>query len=663
MRYKIESSILPKKQIDEQNRLIKLILKSNKHYIGVRAPTGFGKTYVHLLLSLNSSPTAVFVPTRTSVSDYYNANKNIQYHKTKTGFLIGKSSPCPVTCPLFKDEKIDKKEKTQYDFCDERKKNKDCYYNNNTVVDTQNNQFELKSEVKSSIKKDLELINSVNSMTLEGLCSKISQKGWCPYYYLKGMVKKSYTKVLDFQYFISNDLAKHIEIGYPKHIAIIDEFDILEKRLKDRFETSLSYKEIERTIKRERRGLNKLKNKNHKSILAASIFQIITEFGAGLRRIGKKGSRLIDFENEFEKNKHLKESLLTFNELKENKNFRENVKHILNEKKDIVHKIFSFLNSMNEIDKFDDGVQTFIEYVEKTDDIYIKRLLISLKGFFKRKNNLYNKIVVTSATLPHDDFLRKDFGDEIETIHSSFKIGKKRGIIYQSENFNLKSSSLNNNFDQKIDALAKLIKKIPEKRIVIFYKSFSIFNSEERTNILSKIFSKQKIKYWIVKKHPLEKHKQVWDDFIKTTEKENGVMFCSSFGRYARGSNQLKDDNCRVVIIWGKPVEPEPTYEKPLQSQIHEHFNEYFRKKDIKLNFKQFWYVFKPRKTIYQIVGRLTRSINDYGFFIICSKENLENVIDKKTRSDLDIISVTKDEEDVLDSMEDFFQGVNLTDD
>jgi Rad3-related DNA helicase len=136
-------------------------------------------------------------------------------------------------------------------------------------------------------------------------------------------------------------------------------------------------------------------------------------------------------------------------------------------------------------------------------------------------------------------------------------------------------------------------------------------------------------------------------------------MFCSSFGRYARGSNQLKDDNCRVVIIWGKPVEPEPTYEKPLQYQIHEHFNDYFLKKEINLNFQQFWYGLKPRKSIHQIVGRLTRSTNDFGFFIICSKENLENVIDKQTRSDLDIISVTRDEEDVLDAMEDFFQGVN----
>jgi Rad3-related DNA helicase len=615
---------------------------------------------VHLLLSLNSSPAAIFVPTRTSLFDYYNANKNIQYHKTKTGFLIGKSSPLPITCPLFKDENIDEKQKSHYDFCDERKKNKDCFYNNNTVVDTQTNQFKLKSEVRSSIKKDFELINSINPKNLTDLCSEISQKGWCPYYYLKGMVKEAETKILDFQYFISNDLAKHVGIGSPKHIAIIDEFDILESRLKDRFETNISYKKIEKYIKKKRIQINKSKNEEPKlAILDATIFQIVSEFGAGLRKIGRDGSRLIDFEIEFEKNKHLKECLLTFNDLRENNNFREDVRHIINEKKDIVHKIFSFLNSMNEINKFDEGIQTFIEYVEKTDDIYIKRLLISLKGFFKRKNNLYDKIVVASATLPHDDFLRKDFGDEIETIHSSFKIGKKRGIIYQSESFNLESNSLNNNFDEKINTLVDLIKKIPEKRIVIFYKSSSIFNSQERMGTLNKIFSNEKIKKWIIEKYPLNEHKMKWNEFIKTTEKERGVMFCSSFGRYARGSNQLKDDNCRVVIIWGKPVEPEPTYEKPLQYQIHEHFNDYFLKKEINLNFQQFWYGLKPRKSIHQIVGRLTRSTNDFGFFIICSKENLENVIDKQTRSDLDIISVTRDEEDVLDAMEDFFQGVN----
>lgn len=661
--YKIQSNVIPKEQIDKQNELMKSILNSNKRYIGVRAPTGFGKTFVHLIYSLNKKPTAIFVPTRDGIYDYYNANNLIQYHKTNTGFLIGKATPYPITCPLFRDEDIDEKKTSHYDFCDLRRKNNDCVYSNNMFIDTERNRYTLKDEVELLIKEDYKKINSSKPTNLNELCTRVSKEwGWCPYYYLKEMVKKSDTKILDYQYFIINDLAKHIDIGTPKSTAIIDEFDILEKRLKERYETTISYQNIKNKIGKLSEKINRpgKKDSNAQSyVLDSLVSSILREFGAGLRKIGKKGSRIINFDVEFERNKHLKKALNEFNELADNANFKENVRHIKDEKKDIVHKVFVFLNSMNEINKFDEGVQTFIEYVEKTDDLYIKRVLISLKGFFEKKLYLYDKVIISSATLPHNEFLKKDFGNEIETFHIDHKIGKKRGIIYQSNDFDLKNKNLNKNFNGKTISIVNLIEKIPDNRIVIFYKSHTIFKSEERRKTLSKIFNERNIKHWIIKDYPYNKQKDIWSKFIKETQTQKGVVFCSSFGRYARGSNQLKDDNCRVIIIWGKPVEREPTYEKPLQYQIHEYFNDYFKKKNIPLDFKQFWYVLKPRKAIHQIVGRLTRSTEDYGFFVICSKENLENVLDKKTRSELDILKTTDDEEDVIDAMEDFFQGVD----
>ena len=318
-----------------------------------------------------------------------------------------------------------------------------------------------------------------------------------------------------------------------------------------------------------------------------------------------------------------------------------------------------FLSSRKDIDKVTDGVQTYIEYIESNNDVVLRRTLISLKSFFEKKKKLFDKIIFTSATLPDKDFLSIDFGNNVSILKSESKPGERKGIVYLAKQFNLDYASIKNDFERKVYALLDLIFKIKQKSIVVFYKSYSIINNVERRNILEKKFKENAIPLFIIRDNKAEKHNEIWNDFYIASRRKKAVMMCSAFGKYGRSSNNLEGDKCRVLIIWGIPREREPTIDKKLRPIIHRFYNDFFTKNKLPYTFNQFWYCLKPRRILQQNIGRLVRNSNDHGFFILCMDRDIESILPKSIRDDLDILRWTTQPNEVIDAMNSFFDQVN----
>jgi len=643
-------NIIDDKRTERQDKLIKDFLEMHKKINGIQAPTAFGKSRVYLRISKILGNTIVFAPTIKVTKRLFDENKIMQHQDfsdKKVGFIFCKSCESPFMCPKYLDFKKRHKETkmTAHTFCEREKKQKTCSYINNMTDDIEKSTYDLTQESKEEINRWLKEINSekalIRELTLEKIQERIVKNRWCPYYFFKGMAKESDIIVCDYQYFIVGDYLKPLEIEPGKYNAIIDEFDEFEGRINNFMGTELFLRELEKQSAKLDMD-NCFENK---------IFDMTICFTGWLvekiKAIPREECLVIDMPKEMENDKRLRNCIGLYEELKND--FFDEIKIYRDKKRNELSKLLKFLGTRKYFYNTGDTT-SYIEYIEKSDDVCFIRVPIGLSSFYKIKEDFYRTITIGSATLPGKEILRKDFNEEIKIFPVNWKIGKRECIILKSNLYNLSTRSENyKNFNEEnITPIIDIIRECPKNSIVIFCKSETFLKNKK--DIIEKTFNKNKIKLYNISCHPKNKQDEMLNDFFSYAQRKKAVALISSFSTYGRGVDIFQGNHCRLLITWGIP------YAKYPKKIVKEALCKYYTKKG--LDWNSYYYYKQPQNRYRQNMGRLIRSKNDYGYGILLSHINLGDILPNEVQRDLGVVMTTENLIEVIDSMDAFFEEI-----
>lgn len=678
----------------------------NCKIIALEAPAGFGKTFMALQLAKNFSlekKQTVLIATAAT-------NHTINFWKdhlkqegilpsgVNLSFLIGKANqtykPCyyleenPIetkpTAQQFtlenfgkkvKKEKFSKKEskleENIYTLCEILTGHKECKHFQKVYGDKKDSAKTLTPEAEIAANRLQSILSGpkldCHEKELLKLIQKIKEKTLCPYYLFKHNFSQAQVKICDYQYLIN---PKYLEEKTEEYVLVIDEFDKFEERLTEQFKISLSMNQlnnIQNDLMPQYRNLFRYTFQNSDSEKNRTLASELEQYAFTLKDFLAKVSKNlhleepigINFEKEFFENKEYSDSHYQFNKFFEeneesfikiitNTNMKNNpYRHLLAfhyrlalslEQKDAI----SFVESLTKKRK---------NFSNDFDTIFVRRPLVFTE-FYQNLAKRFDKILIMSATLPFKEMLELNFNQKISLLTIPKQLGLtglKQGIILNHPFFDYSNKQRTQNVEIKNQMLSDLIDSLSsvKKEIVVFFNAFSSLNAGKIQ--LFKLLEDKKFKIFLDEELENQNRDENWEKFKKFKGKK--VLFSTMYTKYARGSNILKDNGCRILVLVGIPYPHVFDFEA-------KKFNELALKHKWPLTAETWYYVLGTRKTFTQTIGRLTRHKKDYGYFIIASNKNIEKILDKEHRSMLDISTETPYIFDVTQAAKQFFETV-----
>lgn len=647
---------ITQKLVDEQNSVCKQIEDDTKPIKIIRGVPGTGKSVIIIARMLRTKNTAIFVKDTEQLSNFFTENQRLRWtsnpNDTTLAPFVGKGSTDPVMCP---ERKLQYPNKVKipisaHKFCDGYKKN--CPFYNEIYEDTPNGR-KVKDRATEKISRLLKDINSYypnhESMQLKDVVNFIASWGYCPYYFFREMVKIADNVLCDYYHFIQPQVIKSLG---PFHNASIDEdliFDSLTKYMSAKIETDEIEKSLKKLEKKEILFYNEISIPMlHKTI------NFLKRKGEIVRKLKEKAEE-INLKQEIASDKELREAYYLFKTIYD-KNSADIGEYIQEHR----NGFRSVLKLFRNIDKFADGY-SFVEYIEGEEkNTILERRAEIFDKFFENRKRTFNSIDFYSATYPPKEILDMHLNkDDIKHISIEHEITGREGILLVNEEGNLSYNEIKNSNEsklrKKVDLLINTVKASPRNEIVVAPCSNRILRNKTIKNLLEQGFKKAGIPIFELITN-VDKQKEQWSSYHRSCKKKKSVMLVSANTKWATGTNELSDDGCRVLIMWGIPY---PYKKKAIVKKIWTKILSNPRilkgtppekKYDVYMN------VLKVRNRYIQIIGRLIRNSIDYGFFIIIANKKINKILSKDIREDLGLYHTSTIVEEVKTKMGTFFK-------
>ena len=135
-------------------------------------------------------------------------------------------------------------------------------------------------------------------------------------------------------------------------------------------------------------------------------------------------------------------------------------------------------------------------------------------------------------------------------------------------------------------------------------------------------------------------------------------MFFGANTKWAKGTNELANDGCRLLIMWGIPYPfKAKAIVKKIWTRILNSNPRILKGTKPKEKYDMYVNVLGVRNTYIQIIGRLIRNFIDYGFFIIIADKQISKILSPDIREDLGLYHTVTTVEEVKTKMDAFFEG------
>jgi len=650
--------------------------------VALEAPTGFGKTFLALGLAKNfvlEKKKRVLIATAATnhTVNFWKDHlkqEGLNPSNVDLGFLIGKGNPTYKPCVFLSDEpgsEIDGQESI-YSLCDRAKESGDCVHYENVFGEQKAGQKTLKPSGEAAVKELHSKLSDphldLGENDLVQIIGNLKEKQLCPYYLFKKNFSSAKIQVCDYQYLIN---PKYLEEDTSEFLLVIDEFDKFEERLREQFKISLSQSQLTHVLSDlrptnrdlflrdfEKMEINKRRELAYElELYAESLKTFLDHASKGLPMDVPKG---IEVEKAFFGVPLYRLAFERFNQV-----FKANESDFFKLISDSAKKhdpyrhvlAFHFRLAFSVDQK---NAITFVDSVSKrkrgdqTDVFFVRRPLVFTE-FFQSLARRFEKIVVMSATLPFQEMLEIQFGEKVDwfTVPKNAGLtGQKQGIILKHPALDFSSRKRFADIGLKAQMIGDLILELSEvkREIVVFFNAYGAFNPVK--DPLFSLLEKNGVTIFLDEEKKLDashSRDEQWEKFKQSSGKK--VMFSTMYTKYARGSNMLKDNGCRILLLIGIP------YPQVYDFEIKK-FDELAKKHKWKIDANTWFFVLTTRKNFIQAIGRLTRSREDYGFFAVLSNGAIDKTLDKEHRQMLDIKKETPYTQIVADSAKSFFESV-----
>lgn len=710
--YKIKSPFIKENLIKSQNDVTETILRLSYFYdnIVVKAITGYGKTHVEfsilksLILEGVSYGGILLTPTKRITIKFLTDNL-LQESNNPSGisvaYMIGKGSGNPIMCPPYweikakiekyrkeikeKDTKLltEKQVKEQmmhessvHKFCERYIKSCSQFHK---MYDEINDEHSTKIVLKNHIKKEvydffLSINNPLNKdIDFYELVNNISNRlDVCPYYFLKEVAKLAKIIVCDYMYMIipsylydiiENKRVKGSEEEIPtqNYSIAIDECDEYLNRVSGFYSTKIDKQYLEDS-KLKLLDINP-EGEIHKEFINYSI-DIIDNFIVWIdknnQRIikdeGKESEISVNFVDELTTDKNLIDMWNNYEKISIENKYKIYFEDMMNKKeKNTFRRLLNFFENW-------DADIDYIEFIsnDKWNNITFEREVVFYRKIFENMNERTNHLLLFSATPPSPEMLKLNIGN-YKQINVGGVLGVRNGCIMKNQLFDFAWKLKLDDFNEKVKYLIEIIKVAPVKSIVIATKS-NFYLKDESWDEITKQFAENNIKLFKCTPEDVEHENQIWEDYYKESKIEKCVMFVSSHSKWLRGVDTMGNDKCRLLLIWGIPIKRLP--KKIIRNYMDKKLRQYG------LTYKDLWYKIMPRNMFIQIIGRLVRGFDDYGYFIILSHDRMwggiNEILPKKIREKLRIKKIISPHEmqlsEIKQEFDEFFSKFSYDD-
>lgn len=669
---------------DLQNQFVQKALQAfqQNNAVALEAPTGFGKTFISLAIAKNWAlerkqkvliATAATNHTVNFWKDHLK-QENQQESGISLSFLVGKANPSFKPC-AFIDEwsnpkgKETKQEESVYALCDRKKELDDCAYYLNLFQEGNDNEKTLsilgqtECQATQTVLSNPQLQDPEQKLlqTIEGL----KQKHLCPYYALKNNFSNAQIQVCDYQYLIQ---PRYLEEKTNDYLLVIDEFDKFEERLKEQFKIDLSQAMVGNVLfdleSREKQlfkqTFDKLETPEQKLFFKAfaQYASMLTDFFSSISNKAKNEKPVgLDLDKTFFGNPIYKDGHERFKEFFVHA--EEELLKLYNnpfQRKNPYRHLVAFFYRLEQSEQQKDAI-SFVDSLQKRPRGLVEELVVNRKpllfaSFYESLCKRFEKVLVMSATLPFQEMLEIGFNQKIELLQIPKQwglTGKKEGIVLKSPFFVFSNRQRNRFLPVKTQMLVDLLDELSTVRneIVVFFNSYSSLRPMQE-----QLFAELQKKGFQLfldeeKKDSPENRDALWQQFQQTDGKK--IMFSTMFTKYARGSNLLRDDGCRILLLIGIP------YPRVYDFELKK-FNEMAQKQRWGIDAETWHFILTTRKVFTQAAGRLTRHQADYGFFAVLSDDSLDRILDKEHKELLDIHGETLFTQTISDKAKRFFE-------
>ena len=648
---------ITQKLVDEQNRVCKKIEDDTKPIKIIRGAPGTGKSVIILARMLRTKNTAIFVKDTEQLSSFFTENQRLRWktnpNDTTLAPFVGKGSMEPVMCP---ERKLQYPNKVKipisaHKFCDRYKKN--CSFYGKIYKDTPSGR-KVKDRASEAISRLLKDINSYHpnheSTQLKDVVNFIASCSYCPYYFLREMVKIADNVLCDYYHFIQPQALHDIQ---DFNIATIDE-DMIFDRLTQYMSAKIETDEIEKSLKKLEKKEILFYNEISIPMLHKTI-NFLKRKGEIVRKLKEKAEE-INLKQEIASDKELREAYYLFKTIYD-KNSADIGEYIQEHR----NGFRSVLKLFRNIDKFADGY-SFVEYIEGEEkNTILERRAEIFDKFFENRKRTFNSIDFYSATYPPKEILDMHLNkDDIKHISIEHEVTGREGVLLVTEEGNLSYNETKNSNEtklkRKVDLLINTIKASPRNEIVVVPCSNRILRNKKIMGMLKQELKKARIPMFELLTN-VDRQKEQWSLYHRRCKKKKSVMFVSASTKWATGSNELSDDGCRVLIMWGIPY---PFKEKAIVEKIWTKIlsnPRILKKTSPEKKYNVYMNVLKVRNKYIQIIGRLIRNSVDHGFFIIIANKKINNILSEDIREDLGLYHTATTIDEIKTKMNTFFEG------
>ncbi|MGC8673025.1 MAG: ATP-dependent DNA helicase [Thermoplasmata archaeon] len=593
--------IFPYKFRKYQKDLIEFIERNSDRYnICIQAPTGFGKTIIVLSSLIKKNKKIVWVVrTGTETDRPIEELKIINEKKGKkySGLSFrGKRDMC-----LYINDKLKEKDLNYDDvsfFCEKNRKN--CPYYRN-----------------------LQDFNSILGKTM--LYSEILEfsklNRICPYYYQRKIAP--YVDVLSINYnYIIN---RNILYSLRNILDIKDAYLVLDEAHNLQFASMNINSDYISTVSIER-GINELEDIDSEK--RSDAWEFLNDLRLIISRyIGKKREIEIDFEDFINEIKNLDEGIALLKELGtkiRNKMLKEGKRPASS-----LYHISEFLETSIEM-MHTEGIVFFIKRERNiySVEMWDMRSSAVLSPLWK---NFRSNIFMSGTLEPINGFVEVIGLGNYKAVKVDYEIKPEKIKSFILYGLSTKGERISKDMVRKYETVLKhFIEKLNDRNIAIFSASYRI------QDVLVKLVPEDVRDRIFIEKEGMSgnESRKILDSFKRMAYSDKkGILFASASGRFAEGAD-FPGKELEGVFLAGIPFE-----KLTIKTELYiKYFENIYGE-----NGRYYAYVVPALRRASQALGRVIRSEDDYGIFVLAderfSKDEYFNLLPSYIKNNSKLIS------------------------
>ncbi len=549
----------------------------DKYNICIQAPTGFGKTVIVLSSLLKKRKKILWVVRTGTETDRPIEELKIINEKVGKDFsglsFRGKRDMC-----LFINEKIKDRNLNYEDvsfFCDKNRKS--CPYYKNL----ENFSIILKEPVLYS-----EILEFSKKYSI------------CPYYYERKITPYMDVLSINYNYIINENLLWSLKrfLDINDSYLVVDEAHNLQFASMNINSDYIGTNSIERAI-------NELETIDSETRSEALKFLNDLRFSIS-KVLNRKKEIQIEFFDFLDELKNIDDGIEILRELglKVKNNMMKNDKRPTSS----LYHISEFLNNSMDL-MYEDGI-VFILRREKRGFTLERWDMRSSKILEPIWNKFRSNIFISGTLEPIDAFIDVIGLKNYKYMSVDHKINKDRVKTYILDGLSTKGEKISKEMEKRYEiALGNFLKKFSEKNVAIFSASYRIQDA------LIKLVPDKFKERILIEKEGMSgnESRKILDAFKKMAYSDKkGILFASASGRFSEGAD-FPGEELEAVFLAGIPFE-----RLTLKTKMYiKYFENLYGEKG-----RFYAYIVPALRKASQAMGRVIRSENDNGYFILADE-------------------------------------------